>query len=131
MLTGCAVIMAVKQPDKKDLTVLKKGTQRGLVISELGDPISSEQQENKTIELYKFVQGYNKVTKAGRALVHGAADVFTLGIWEAVGTPAEAIFDGSEMLVQVTYDEKSKISHVELLKGKPQEFIKKNVISSK
>ncbi len=128
ILSGCAVVMAAKQPGKKDLTVLRQGTERPLVIAELGQPVSSEKESNTTRDLYKFVQGYSKVTKAGRALFHGAADVFTAGIWEAVGTPAEAVMDGSEMLVQVIYDENNKVSKVDLLKGKPNEFIKHNVI---
>lgn len=129
ILSGCAVVMAAKQPGKKDLTVLRAGTERGLVLAELGQPVSSEKENNTTRELYKFVQGYSKVTKAGRALFHGAADVFTVGMWEAVATPTEAVFDGSEMLVQVIYDENNKVSKVDLLKGKPNEFIKHNIIA--
>jgi hypothetical protein len=35
--------------------------------------------------------------KAGRALVHGAADVATFGLWDVVGTPTGAIFSGDEI----------------------------------
>lgn len=128
--SGCAVVMATRQPDKKDLGVFKKGSDRSMVIGEVGKPISSEQQAGKKIDLYKFAQGYSTVTKAGRALFHGAADVFTLGMWEAVGTPAEAILHGREMLVKVIYNESDKIEKVELLKGDTKQLQKFGVIQT-
>ncbi len=37
--SGCSVVMATKQPHKKNLTVLDEGTPRNIVIAELGAPI--------------------------------------------------------------------------------------------
>ncbi len=53
----------------------------------------------------------------GRALFHGAADVLTLGIWEVVGTPFEAIVDGTEIKVKVNYDEEERVDQVEVIEG--------------
>jgi len=47
--------------------------------------------------------------KAARAFFHGAADVFTFGLWEVIGTPAEAIFSGSKMKVEVVYDAEDRV----------------------
>lgn len=86
---------------------------------DLGQPISSEtdSQGNK-IDVFQFKQGFDAPTKAARALVHGVADVFTLGLWEVVGTPAEAIFSGKEMAIKITYDANDKVKNVVYLKGK-------------
>ena len=43
--------------------------------------------------------------------------MLTLGMWEVVGTPAEMVFDGTEMAYQVEYDEDSRVSRVSVLKG--------------
>jgi len=117
--SGCSVVMAARQPDKKNLKTLEIGTPRNNVVAEFGSPASTEtdSQGNK-VDIFQFKQGFNTATKATRSLVHGVADVFTLGLWEVVGTPAEAIFGGKDMAVKVTYDKDEKIKDVVYLKGK-------------
>jgi len=108
--TGCAVVMATQQPPRKNLALLAPGTDRDLVIAEFGVPISSEKLPDGTKkEIFNFVQGYSKSAKASRALFHGVADVFTIGIWEAVGTPIEGHFDGKRVSVRVIFDADNKI----------------------
>ena len=68
------------------------------------------------MEVFRFIQGYSTGAKAGRALFHGAADVVTLGLWEVVGTPAEAVFSGDEMAYQVSYDKDDRVDQVTALK---------------
>jgi outer membrane protein assembly factor BamE (lipoprotein component of BamABCDE complex) len=109
LLSGCAVYMATNQPAKRNLAVLKPGTERDLVIAELGAPVTSEKADGETKEIYTFVQGYSKLTKAGRALFHGTADLFTVGLWEAVGTPVEGAFDGKRISVRVIFDREGKV----------------------
>lgn len=117
--TGCAVFMAARQPPKKDLSVLQEGTARSLVLAELGQPVATETRDGRRMDVFAFVQGYSKGAKAGRALFHGAADVFTLGLWEVVGTPTEAVFDGSKKSFEVTYDENDRVLKVVDLKPAP------------
>lgn len=109
--TGCAVFMAAKQPPKKDLSVLKQGTPRSLLLAELGQPIASETKNGKRVDVFSFTQGYSKPAKAARAVFHGAADVFTLGLWEVVGTPTEAVFDGTKVALEVTYDQADRVEN--------------------
>ena len=67
--SGCAIKSALDQPDKKDTSVFERGTPRFEVIAEIGEPVDSKRLENgKLIDTYAFIQGYSKVTKAGRAL---------------------------------------------------------------
>ncbi len=107
---GCSVVMATRQPSRKDLGVLKPGTERDRVVAELGAPVSTEKLDaGGRKEIYTFVQGYSSGVKASRAIFHGAADVFTFGIWEAVGTPIEGAFDGKKISVRVIYDADEKV----------------------
>ena len=120
IFSGCSVYMAAKQPEKKNMTVLSEGTPRGHVIAELGSPIHSEQTSDGKMDIYKFVQGYSKGAKAGRALFHGVADVATLGLWEVIGTPVEGIADGTEVTVEVHYDKDDRVSTVKSLSGESE-----------
>ncbi len=112
---GCSVFMAAKQPEKKDISLLKEGVSRAVLISEFGAPVISEYKNDKRFEIFKFVQGYSTGAKAGRAFFHGAASVATLGLWELVGTPAEITFNGDEMAFQVSYDENDLVDEVKLI----------------
>lgn len=116
-VAGCSVYMAGKQPDKKDFSVFEPGTPRGMVIAEIGAPVHTETDDGAKIDYFAFTQGYSTVSKTGRAVFHGAADVFTLGLWEVVGTPTEAAFDGTEMTVRVTYAGDDTVRVAEALEG--------------
>jgi uncharacterized membrane protein len=115
-VSGCSVFMAAKQPEKKDISLLKEGVSRTVLISEFGAPVISEYKDNKRYEIFKFVQGYSTGAKAGRAFFHGAASVVTLGLWELVGTPTEITFSGDEMAFLVKYDENDVAEEVVAIK---------------
>ncbi len=117
-LSGCSVFMAAKQPNYKDLTVLEPGNRRADVVAELGAPILTETEEGKKKDIFAFTQGYSKGNKAARATFHGIADVFSLGLWEVVGTPTEAVANGREMKVEVFYDAEDKVEKAEILDKK-------------
>ena len=110
--TGCAVFMAAKQPPKKDLSVLSPGMPRSMLLAELGEPVTTETRDGKKVEVFSFTQGYSKPAKAARAVFHGAADVFTLGLWEVIGTPTEAVFDGNKMSFEVAYNADDQVENV-------------------
>ncbi|NBQ69203.1 MAG: hypothetical protein EBU46_10340 [Nitrosomonadaceae bacterium] len=115
-ISGCSVFMAAKQPEKKDVSLLKEGTSRAMLISEFGAPLISEYRDGKRFEIFKFTQGYSTGAKVSRAFLHGAADVVTLGLWELVGTPAEITFSGDDMAFQVRYDENDIVEEIALIK---------------
>ena len=117
-LAGCSVFMATKQPDYKDLSVLDVGGDRSNVVAELGAPVLAEEREGKKVDVFVFKQGYSKGNKVGRALFHGVADVFSLGLWEVIGTPTEAIANGREMKAEVFYDQNNKVEKVNYLQAK-------------
>ncbi len=119
VLSGCSSVMALRQPEKKNLSVLSAGTSRENVISYLGAPAVSKAEEGQNADIFQFKQGYSGGNKAGRALFHGVADVFTFFIWELVAIPGEVVFNGTDMSVKVVYDDQNKVKDVIYLKGKP------------
>ena len=112
IFSGCSVFMAAKQPGKKDVSVLREGNRRSLILAEFGHPVNTEKTEDGRTDVYKFTQGYSSGAKTGRAVVHGTADVLTLGLWEVIGTPTEAAFDGREMAVEIQYDKEDFVTAV-------------------
>ena len=116
--SGCSVFMAAHQPDHKNLGVANRGAARNEVLAEFGQPLVTEvdAQGYKT-DIFKFKQGFGKGNKASRAVFHGIADVFSLGLWEVVGTPTEAVFSGHEVVLKVLYDKQEMVKDVLYLKG--------------
>ena len=116
-LAGCSVFMAAKLPDKKNLEIFTTGVPRQVVLAEMGLPSSYEDRSGVRSEVYKFKQGYSQEAKISRAVLHGTADILTFGLWEAVGTPTEYYFSGTDTIVLVTYDRNDRISTVEYFRG--------------
>ena len=115
--TGCSIYMAATQPEKKDLSVLNQGTPRTHVIAECGLPLHTEEVAGRKTDIYVFTQGYSTGAKASRAFFHTAADIFTLGLWEIVGTPFEAVVDGTEVKIKILYDDQEQIEQIEVIEG--------------
>ena len=103
-LTGCSVGMALSGEEDPDLSVLRVGASRGQVEMELGKPAAEIlADDGYTYATYAYSLG-NKPS-AGRAVAHGVMDVLTLGLWEIVGTPVEAVAaKENEHAVVVVYD---------------------------
>lgn len=118
ILQGCSVFMAARQPDYKDLNVLSKGVPRSKVVAELGAPILTEEKEGKKVDVFAFKQGYGKGNKTARACFHAAADIWTLGLWEIIGTPAELIASGKKMQVEVAYNANDEVEQINYIDKK-------------
>jgi len=114
--TACSPVMAAHQPSRKDVELLSPGIPRNMLLAELGQPVTSETQNGKRVEVFSFVQGYRSGVKVGRTIGHATADVLTLGLWEVAGTPTEAALNGHREAYQVTYDTNDRIEQVVLLK---------------
>ena len=114
---GCSISRALNQPDKKDISVLKVGTHRDLVIAELGSPtLTRVDEKGNEYDIYSFIQGFSKGNKVARAFGHGVVDVFTLGLWEVLANPIEGIASGKKVKIKITYDKEKKVATVEELK---------------
>ena len=100
LMSGCSVYMAAHQPDAKDVSVLSLDQPRARLIAEFGTPVNTQVANGVKTDIFTFTQGYSTAEKAGRAVFHGAADVFTAVLWEAVGTPTESVFNGTQVSAQ-------------------------------
>ena len=116
VLPACSVYMAATQPDKKDLGILIIGTSRIVVLEELGAPIDTSVKDGQKTDVFRFHEGSDGGWKIGRAGFHAVADVFTLGLWEIVGTPMEAIAKGDKMSAVVLYDADDRVENVRMRK---------------
>lgn len=114
---GCSVYMAANQPGQKDLSLLSKGQPRSKLLAEFGTPIHTEMKDGQRKDIFTFTQGYHGGVRAGRAILHGVADVATLGLWEVVGTPTEGYMNGTQLSAEVTYDAQDVVANVVPLRG--------------
>lgn len=112
IFSGCSVYMAANQPPAKNIDLFKVGTPRSALLAEFGYPTSSEEKGGKKYDIYRFTQGYSGGAKAGRAVAHGIASVLTLGLWEVIGTPVEAINSGDLTAYEVGYGSDDRVDVV-------------------
>ncbi|MFO1037852.1 MAG: hypothetical protein U1E45_13495 [Geminicoccaceae bacterium] len=100
-LSGCSVGMAASGKPDPNLTATHTGATRADIENALGPPVSSVTLANgDTRCAYEYEMGNEP--SPGRAVAHGIADVMTLGIWEVVGTPIEAM-QGQKYEMDVLY----------------------------
>jgi outer membrane protein assembly factor BamE (lipoprotein component of BamABCDE complex) len=125
---GCSVYMAGSQHEKVDLASLEhEGMPRDNIIARLGPPTSSTKYEDGTrIDIYQFYEGSASGWKVGRAVFHGVADVFTLGLWEVVGTPTEMAVKGDKITARATFDRNDNLKEFKVLGREKAEKADKN-----
>ena len=116
LMNGCSAVTAAKQPGRKPVELFEAGTPRHEIISAFGYPAESETRAGKRYEIFRFTQGYSKGARAGRAVLHGAADIMTLGLWEVMGQEVEEGASGSETVYGVLYDRDDHIENARLLR---------------
>ena len=100
--SGCSVGMALSGKREPQINDIQKGMGIDEVHLILRDytPAVSDGDDGLRIEEYEIQLG--NAPSGGRALGHAAMDVLTLGLWEVVGTPVEAVSSGT-MNLRVTY----------------------------
>jgi hypothetical protein len=101
LLAGCSVFMAASGKEEPNLVMMRSGTPRYVVESQLGPPTSESREENGDCRC-TYVYEVGNEPSAGRAVLHGALDVLSLGIWEIVGTPMELV-QGEKQTATVVY----------------------------
>jgi hypothetical protein len=114
LAAACSVGMALHGEKQPDLSVLKVGAERAQIEAELGPPKSEVTlADGRTQSTYHYQVGNE--SSAGRAAVHAGMDILTLGIWELVGTPMEAM-QGEKMQLVVVYDSAGKAETFDVMK---------------
>ena len=91
-LCSCSPLLELSKPDSIDLLEFHPGILRDTVLAKLGPPLASAPHQEQVCDFYKVYTTTARVgVRAGVALVEAAGDVATLGLSEAVFTPAELI----------------------------------------
>ena len=90
-ITGCSVYVEATRPTPVDLAQFHADESRDQVVETIGTPTgTTNESDGDSCDSYQlYTHGYGSGGKAGLAVLEGAADVFTLGIAEAVTTPVE------------------------------------------
>lgn len=110
LLAGCSVGMALSGDHNPDLSAIKVGATRGEVELHLGAPVgTSVLVDGRQAATYEFELGNEP--SAGRAIGHGAMDLVTFGLWEAIGTPIEAV-QGDKRRVEITYGRDGRVAAI-------------------
>ena len=114
-LPGCSVVMALQQPEPKNLAVLEPESPRSVIIKELGLPIKTEEYGGKKVDDFRVSQGYTKELKMLRAGLHLTADAFTFGIWELYGISLEKGIRPPDLSLEVQYDAQDRMISFKVL----------------
>ncbi len=89
-LSACAVGLAATGEETPDVTQCHVGAERHEIEAQVGPPRTSDTDASgNTTCTYEYKVGDDP--SAGRAVYHAGMDVLTLGLWELVGTPYEAL----------------------------------------
>jgi hypothetical protein len=115
LVQACSVGMAMSGSENPDLGAVRVGATRGEVELHLGTAIKTTPlPDGRRADVYRYEIGNEP--SAGRAVGHGVLDVLTLGIWEIVGTPIEAV-QGETYNATITYDEGDRVADIKTQKG--------------
>lgn len=112
MLSSCSVVMAAR---KEGVNIDKVQTcrTRGQLLAYGVTVLTSEKlSSGELVEVYQVQKERGSAT---RALMHGALDVSTCGLWEVVGTPIEACDTKEYYVIKTYYDHNEYIKKIELL----------------
>jgi hypothetical protein len=119
--------MALKGQNQPDLGQVKIGASKEEIELQLGSPIKSAQiPDGYRVDIYEYEVGNQ--TSYGRAAVHGTLDLFTIGLWEIVGTTYEAC-QGDKYKISIKYDPSNKACEIHPFGPlNDDHFIKKHII---
>ena len=119
ILPGCSVAMSASRSTYKgDPAMIQVGADRAVIESTFGSPNMTASMENgNTKAVYKIDPDAHREGARNAAVAgHVVADVLTLGLWEAVGTPMELAAQDRFTTYIILYGKDDKIKSVEVVK---------------
>lgn len=112
---GCSVYMA-SQHKGVSLDEVSQCRTRSAVIAKNGVEIVDTNKDADGNIVYEDYLIRKKTGSASRAVIHGALDVATIGIWEVVGTPMEGYYNkDTHIPVRIHYDTNQNKTKLEIL----------------
>jgi hypothetical protein len=112
ILSSCAAATILDRPQRKNLEAINVGVPRGLVLAEVGAPMSTREKDGEKEDVFAFDKGVGGGEKFLRAFFHVGADIVTIFIWEIIGWPAEKVAGGTNTKMQINYDKDDKVKTV-------------------
>lgn len=119
MTSGCSVIMAANRSSYRgDIEVIKEGTTRPQIISELGQPDSFYKTDTGGFDdRYTLDPDAHRTwVKVGTVVLHLGADLVTAFLWELVGTPYELAVRDRTVIYHLAYNADGKLESIEKIK---------------
>lgn len=112
--SGCSLFLETSRPEYTDVSAVHQGMARADVSAAMGKPVQTYQKDGKDVEVFQVdPDGRLAGTKVAVNTFNAAADIFTLGMWEVVATPAELLSQHKLTNYVVTYSTDQKVMSIE------------------
>ncbi len=119
LLSGCSVAMSANRSTYKgDPAMIQKGADKQVIESTFGPPnMTTSLPKGETKAIYKIDPNAHRAGSRGAAVAgHVVADVLTLGLWEAIGTPIELAAQDEFTNYVIVYGDDDKVKSVDIIK---------------
>jgi hypothetical protein len=112
--SACSIGMALSGDPEPDIEACHLGADERDIEDELGPPVSARSLPDGSREcVYEYALG--TAPSPERAIAYGTLDVLTFGLWEAIGTPVEAL-QGQTYRMTVVYDADGNAKEITTIK---------------
>lgn len=113
LLGGCSTVMEAERPSAVNLDRFAPGQKRVDVVAQIGTPQGQVKDGELGCDVYKlYTKGTSKAAKGGIIVTEAAADVFTLGLAEAVLTPAQGLTKSHLHTVMFCYNGEERLASI-------------------
>ena len=111
---ACSVYMEATRPEPVDTAKFTQGQTRDSVRSDLGQPTLTTTERGYECDTYQlYTHALSAGGRAPIAILETAADVFTLGMAEAVLTPGEMLTKNAKYPVKFCYKDNKLVEVTE------------------
>ena len=121
VLSGCSIANVANRGEYVDEKSVAIGTPRNELLTRFGAPADTTRDASGhvTKDIFRVPQGETGGKKAAKGFGLFVADVFTLGLAEAVSTPVTSSKD--YILFEVDYDDHEKATLYKIIQTQPVE----------
>jgi hypothetical protein len=120
-VSGCSLYLEHKRPDYTDVGAIQKGTPRYQVTAAFGKPIESYKKDGNDVDVFQAdPKGRYAGTKTAVTTFNTVADIFSIGMWKAVATPAEMLTKHKLTTYVVTYAPDQTVASIETVVAPPK-----------
>lgn len=105
-LSSCSYYLEAARPEYKNVSLIRPGIARLVLVQEIGPPRDSYVDEKgRQVDVYKLdPDGQTVSLKVGITAFHVAADIVTAGLWEIIAYPIEEATQHELTTYVITYE---------------------------